>query len=294
MEVRQPKLVVLQRGATAYEAARAMADNHVGAVLVVHHHKLTGVLTDRDLALAVARDGFDPHATRLGEVMTSVVVTCEEGASVDDILLAMKQYAVRRVPLVRDGKPAGLVTLDDLLLDAEVPPAELRAVVAAQLAQPARLKPAGEVRPSIAPSAPPPDRGRSARAEATYRALVRAVAVTAGSRDRAEDALGIVFAQIRRRLDSDDAERLLAHLPPRLSAALELAPDGPDPSVTIDTIASELRRRLDLLPDAATDILLAVCEALHDAGVFAERLPCHLREMFPSSATSRMNMARFE
>jgi CBS domain-containing protein len=50
---RRTRMVVLSRHSTAYQAARAMADNHIGSVLVSEPQGLAGMITDRDLALAV-------------------------------------------------------------------------------------------------------------------------------------------------------------------------------------------------------------------------------------------------
>lgn len=68
---RRTKLVTLNRQSKAYQAARAMADNHIGAVLVSDPKGLAGVVTDRDLALAVLGHGLDPTSTALSEFMPS-------------------------------------------------------------------------------------------------------------------------------------------------------------------------------------------------------------------------------
>ncbi len=58
----------------AYQAARAMADNHIGSVLVSEPKALAGIVTDRDLALAVLGGGIDPQTTSLDEVMSKNMV----------------------------------------------------------------------------------------------------------------------------------------------------------------------------------------------------------------------------
>jgi CBS domain-containing protein len=281
-----PKLVILRRASSVYEAARAMADNHVGAVLVVDRGRLAGIVTDRDVALAVARDDFDPHHTPLAAVMSDVVGACAEGAGVADVLTTMRQYACRRVPITRAQKPVGLVTLDDLVLDGRASLDDLRDVVAAQLERPSRLKPEGAVRPV---SVRPPGEGEPLSAvEAAYRTLLHQIEDRAGlpSRDHAEAALGVVLDALCRRLPPDDARRLLSGIPRWARAALAPDPEAPDDSVSIDTVAEALRAELDLLPDAATDILLCVVEWIRarpgeDAALVRARLPAVLQEMFP-------------
>jgi CBS domain-containing protein len=280
-----PKLVILRRASSVYEAARAMADNHVGAVLVADRGRLAGIVTDRDVALAVARDDFDPRRTPLAAVMSDVVGACAEGAGVVDLLTTMRQYACRRVPITRALKPVGLVPLDDLVLDGRASLDDLRSVVAAQLERPSRLKPEGAVRPV---SVHPPGDGEPLSAtEAAYRTLLHQIEDRAGlpSRDHAEAAFEVVLDALCRRLPPDDARRLLSGVP-RWARTTLPDPEGPDESVSIDTVAEALRAELDLLPDAATDILLCVVEWIRarpgeDADLVRARLPGVLQEMFP-------------
>ena len=94
---RRTRMVVLTRRSTAYQAARAMADNHIGAVLVSDPPGIVGIITDRDLALAVLGGGLDARTTRLGDVMSEDVVTCEIGADLDQVVRLMQQHGVRRI-----------------------------------------------------------------------------------------------------------------------------------------------------------------------------------------------------
>lgn len=264
-----------------------MKDNHVGCVLVVdHHRRLVGIATDRDLALALARPDIDPAATTVAEVMTDVVGTCAEGARSIDVLCTMKQYACRRVPLTRDGRPVALVTLDDLLVDGTAKIDDLREIVAAQLGMPARHKPAGSIRPG-----PPNDaegRRREARVDHVWRDVVRDVGERTGlaSKEAAETALKIVVGMMCQKLHPDDARGLCAALPAFLHAHASADAEAPAEPITMDAIGAELHRRLDLPPDAAVDILLSVCDAVAEIGVPGDgapggRLRWYLRELFP-------------
>ena len=127
---RRPRLVVLRPSATAYEAARAMADNHIGSILVSHDQQLVGLVTDRDLALDVIAGGLDPHATTVREVMSDEVAVVDVSAGVEDAVRIMTEHACRRVPVVEDGRPVGMVTLDDLLLEGDIDQAVAAAVIA--------------------------------------------------------------------------------------------------------------------------------------------------------------------
>lgn len=291
------RLVILRRTAAAFEAARAMMDNHVGSVLVVDgHHRLVGILTDRDLALAVARPDFDPRTTTLSALMTDVVGTCEPGAGEADVVCTMKQYACRRVPFTRQGRPVDLVTLDDLLAEESIAPGDAREIVAAQLGMPSRHKPAGSLRPGqVAESGalPPEERRREARRERAFRELTRAVEAHAavGTRERAETAVRIGIGLLCRRLHPDDARWLTEGLPAWLRAEVAAEAEASAEPVTIEAIAAALHGRLELPPDAAVDVVLSISEAVTEiaasgeAGSPASRLRWSLRDLFPRAGS---------
>ena len=284
------KLVILRRNARLFEVAAAMKDNHVGSVLIVDaHHHLSGIVTDRDLALSLCRPDIDPREAPVSEVMTSVVGTCEEGASVADVLCAMKQFACRRVPLTRAGRPVGLVTLDDLIVEGAVTTEQAREIVEAQLGLPARLKPRGSLRPGAPIDEPALSTRREERSrEQSYRDLVRDVEERAGlsSRERAEAAVRIVLGMICLRLHPEDAGRLTAALPVQLRDHVAAFAEAPAEPITVDTIGDALKDRLSLPPDTAIDILLSVCDAIGDGEDCAPggRLRWYVRELFPRRA----------
>lgn len=98
------------------DVARSMEKENVGAVVVTKQQRPVGIITDRDLALAVCSQGLSPHE-RVSNIMTCPVETLSWN---DDILSAtrkMMELGVRRLPIVsRDAELIGLVSLDDLLM----------------------------------------------------------------------------------------------------------------------------------------------------------------------------------
>jgi CBS domain-containing protein len=129
---RRPRMIMLPPTATAYEAARAMAEHGIGAVLVGHEHEILGIVTDRDVVLGLVAADLDPRVTPLSDVMSRDVVTLDVSADLAEVTRLMRQRACRRIPITEDGRPVGFVTLDDLLVDGEFAQAT-RLVVAAQL-----------------------------------------------------------------------------------------------------------------------------------------------------------------
>src|SRR5690606_1301276 len=85
---RRPRMVALRPNRPGREAARALEQNNIGAVLVIHDGKLAGIVTDRDLAVRALGQGLDPN-TPISKVMTPNVITLPSNASPEDALLLM-------------------------------------------------------------------------------------------------------------------------------------------------------------------------------------------------------------
>src|SRR5918912_2488880 len=84
-------------GATVVEAAREMRDGDVGSVVVVDDGRVTGILTDRDIAVRVVAEGLDPTTTKVSEAATSPPVTLTVDQSVDDAIALVREKDVRRI-----------------------------------------------------------------------------------------------------------------------------------------------------------------------------------------------------
>ena len=105
--------------ASIVEAARAMRETDAGDVLVVSDGRLRGIVTDRDIAIRAVADGRDPEQTKVSEVCTSDLQTVTPDQSVDDAIRLMREHDVRRIPVVQDGRPAGIVSLGDLAMERD-------------------------------------------------------------------------------------------------------------------------------------------------------------------------------
>jgi CBS domain-containing protein len=118
----RPRMVVLNPSSSVLEAARALEENRIGAVLVQDRGRLVGIVTDRDLAVRALGQSLDAKATRIAEVMTPSPVALRPENKRADAIRLMQEHNVRRIPLVEGGQIVGMVTLDDLLLDEAAPP----------------------------------------------------------------------------------------------------------------------------------------------------------------------------
>jgi CBS domain-containing protein len=100
---------------TLAAVARKMQEHNVGTVVVVENQRPVGILTDRDLALALGAQGISPQAPAR-QVMTKHVLAVPEDTPVFTATKFIRERAVRRLPIV-DGEDrlVGMVSLDDLL-----------------------------------------------------------------------------------------------------------------------------------------------------------------------------------
>lgn len=144
------RMVVRNGHMSVFEAARALADHHVGTVAVQEEGRLIGIVTDRDLALRVIGLDLNPRTTRLRDVMSPEPVTLAPTDSEEQAVKLMRARHVRRIPIVDEGRVVGLVTLDDLLMTHALDARTAGEIVDAQLSEPSAQKAAGQVYPTLA------------------------------------------------------------------------------------------------------------------------------------------------
>jgi CBS domain-containing protein len=114
--IARTEVVTTAPSATLVDVARKLDAEDVGSAVVVEDDVPVGIVTDRDVAIRSVAAGSDPTELTAADVMTADPETVEMDAGVMDVCDAMAAAAVRRMPVVEDGRLAGIVTLDDLML----------------------------------------------------------------------------------------------------------------------------------------------------------------------------------
>jgi CBS domain-containing protein len=111
-------------GDSSTRAARIMKDKNVGIVPVIKSdadHTLIGVVTDRDLCLAVIAQNVQPDTVTVQQCMTTNIVTARPDDEVQQALALMGENQVRRIPIVnQEGMLEGMVATADILQRANV------------------------------------------------------------------------------------------------------------------------------------------------------------------------------
>ena len=97
-------------------AAQILHDNRIGAALVRNRTgKVVGILSERDIVRGVARHGDTCLTMRVEELMTSPIVTCAPTDSIDHIMELMTERRVRHLPVMDNGRLAGIVSIGDVV-----------------------------------------------------------------------------------------------------------------------------------------------------------------------------------
>jgi CBS domain-containing protein len=112
--VRDQKLAQVPETMTVREAASLMAGRHIGAVMVMDGLRLTGIFTERDLMGRVVAPGLDPNTTRLAQVMTRNPDTIGADDTALDALQMMRKSGYRHLPVAKDGRIVGMISVRDL------------------------------------------------------------------------------------------------------------------------------------------------------------------------------------
>jgi CBS domain-containing protein len=103
----------VEASATVEEAAKLMDSENIGNVLVVENGEVQGIITDRDIVVRVVAKGNGGDSS-VREACSTGVQTLSPDDSIEDAIKKMESGDIRRLPVVDDGKPVGIVSLGDL------------------------------------------------------------------------------------------------------------------------------------------------------------------------------------
>ncbi len=109
-------VVALDSATPVMEAAKKMAERDIGDVVVLENEEMCGIVTDRDITVRVVAEGKNPTSTSLKEICSQDLITLDPESSVGDAVRLMSEKAVRRLPIIENGKPVGIVSIGDLAM----------------------------------------------------------------------------------------------------------------------------------------------------------------------------------
>lgn len=117
--------IVLRSDASVAQAAMAMKDHWIGAVVVMENGRPCGIITDRDITVRAVAVGKDPSRTPIADVCSRAIASVAPAQSIDDAIKVMKSRDVKRVLVMSGDQLAGIVSLGDLAARGEASDVQL-------------------------------------------------------------------------------------------------------------------------------------------------------------------------
>ena len=112
---KRPEIYSLPPDAAVYSAIELMAEKGIGALLVVEHGKLIGIMSERDYARKVILMGRSSKDTPISEIMTSPPISIPRDTFIDEAMRIMSSHRIRHLPVVDGDRLTGLVSMGDLV-----------------------------------------------------------------------------------------------------------------------------------------------------------------------------------
>jgi len=109
------KVLTISPDASVYEAVALMAENSIGAVVVVADGMLVGILSERDYARKVVLQSRSSKETLVADIMTRPVLTVSPGHTVEECMRMMTDQRIRHLPVTEGGTLIGIVSIGDLV-----------------------------------------------------------------------------------------------------------------------------------------------------------------------------------
>ncbi len=100
---------------SVYNAMRTMAEQRIGALLVMDGEEIAGILTERDYARKIALQARTSKRTAVRDIMTTPVVCVTPQQTSDDCMALMAQHQFRHLPVLEGGRVVGMVSIRDLV-----------------------------------------------------------------------------------------------------------------------------------------------------------------------------------
>jgi CBS domain-containing protein len=112
-EVMNRDVVTTEPDASLREAAKKMNQHHIGSLVVVEEEEIVGILTERNILIAIA-EGKNPEGAQVKDIMKKKVVTIEPDKMVEDAVELMTKNRIKKLPVVENGKLVGIITCSDI------------------------------------------------------------------------------------------------------------------------------------------------------------------------------------
>ena len=108
-------VVTISPETTVAELIAGLTEMNIGAMVVTGPNGLAGIVSERDVVRKLHERGSSLLAQPVSEIMTTVLATCTPRDTVDHLSVLMTENRVRHVPVLDDGRLAGIVSIGDVV-----------------------------------------------------------------------------------------------------------------------------------------------------------------------------------
>jgi CBS domain-containing protein len=115
---RQDNIISVPPDATVLEAIKVMAENNVGALLVMQDGKIAGIISERDIVRKVDLLGKTTATARVSEIMTAKVLYVNATQAVEECMALMTEKRIRHLPVMDNDQLIGVISIGDVLRNA--------------------------------------------------------------------------------------------------------------------------------------------------------------------------------
>jgi CBS domain-containing protein len=116
LSVKGREVVTIDPNSNLATAAKVLAERRIGALVVTGpEDRIVGILSERDIVTALAKGGIDALETKITKVMTRKVTTCSLSDTISSIMDSMTAGKFRHVPVVEQGRLAGIISIGDVV-----------------------------------------------------------------------------------------------------------------------------------------------------------------------------------
>lgn len=110
-----PKLITVEAGTSAIDAAKLMRTHQIGSVFVERDHRIVGIVTETDIVRKVVAGDRMPYFVSVDQVMSSPVIGIEEHRPITEAADLMEEHRARHLAVTKAGQIVGVVSVRDLL-----------------------------------------------------------------------------------------------------------------------------------------------------------------------------------
>jgi CBS domain-containing protein len=115
---RQDVIISVPPDATVLESINIMADNNVGALLVMQDGKIAGIISERDIVRKVDRLGKTSATTKVSDIMTEKVLYVNASQPIQECMALMTEKRIRHLPVFENDQLIGVISIGDVLRNA--------------------------------------------------------------------------------------------------------------------------------------------------------------------------------